>query len=126
VPPGHPARLNKESLKTVHRSKPFQPPTGAEAAQKQAEQQANTYARRDSGVSDEVWEQLRRDRRAEQEREAEYQELLKAKQKASEEEREKIVKWLLEERRRKAEAEMRKKLEMMGVCPVGYPMDQAG
>lgn len=50
----------------------IQPSAGAEAAQKKSEQPANTYARRDSGVSDEVWEQLQRDRRAEQEGEVEY------------------------------------------------------
>lgn len=98
-----------------------QPSAEAEPVQKQPEQPSNTFAQRDAGVSDEVWEQLQQDRKAEQEREAEYQQLLKEKEKASEEQREKIVKRLLEEeRRRKAEAEMRKKLEMMGVCPVGY------
>ena len=76
---------------------------------------------RDAGVSDEVWEQLQRDKRAEQEREDEYQRLLEERKRASEAERDEIVKRLVEEeRRRKEEAAIRLKLEQMGVCPVGY------
>ena len=48
------------------------PEQATEAAKNQAEQAENTPARRDAGVSDEVWEQLQRDQRAEQEREDEY------------------------------------------------------
>ncbi|KAH9905797.1 hypothetical protein F4778DRAFT_679685 [Xylariomycetidae sp. FL2044] len=78
-------------------------------------------AQRDAGVSDAVWEQLQRDRRAEREREDEYQQLLEAREKASAAERDRIVLRLLEEeRRRKEEAEMRSKLAQMGVCPVGF------
>jgi hypothetical protein len=55
-----------------------QPPIKAEAAQKQPEQPANIYPRRDAGANDRVWEQVERDRRAEQDREEEYQQLLKA------------------------------------------------
>ena len=78
-------------------------------------------AQRDAGVSDAVWEQLQRDRKAEQEREDEYQRLLQASRKASEAEREKIVKRLLEEeRRRKEEEKLRQKLAMNGLCPMGY------
>lgn len=76
---------------------------------------------RDAGVSDEVWEQLQQDKRAEQEREDEYQRLLEERKRASEAERDELVKRLVEEeRRRKEEAAIRLKLEQMGVCPVGY------
>lgn len=76
---------------------------------------------RDAGVSDEVWEQLQQDKRAEREREDECQRLLEERKRASEAERDKIVKRLVEEeRRRKEEEAMRLKLEQMGVCPVGY------
>ncbi|KAK0634459.1 P-loop containing nucleoside triphosphate hydrolase protein [Bombardia bombarda] len=79
-------------------------------------------AMRDAGVSDAVWEQLQRDRQAEQEREEEYQRLLEEKKNAATDAaREKIVKRLLEEeRRRKEEEAKRKKLAAMGACPVGY------
>lgn len=76
---------------------------------------------RDAGVSDEVWEQLQRDKQAEQQREQEYQDLLKAQRTATDEARERIVKTLLEEdERRRKEEEARKRLQAMGACPVGY------
>jgi hypothetical protein len=93
----------------------------AEATDESSERPNVIHAQRDAGVSDEIWEQLQLDRRAEEEREEAYQQLLKAKQDASEERREIILKQLLEEeRRRKAEAEARRKLEKMGVCPAGF------
>ncbi|KAM3565705.1 hypothetical protein MY1884_000014 [Beauveria asiatica] len=77
---------------------------------------------RDVGVSDEIWEQLQLDAQAEQQREVEYQAKLRAKNEAADEAlRERIVKALIEEEeRRQREAEMKKKLEMEGRCPVGY------
>lgn len=79
-------------------------------------------AMRDAGVSDEVWEQLQRDQVAEERREQEYQDLLKSQRTASDEARKQIVQRLLEEEeRRRKEEEARKKLEALGVCPVGYP-----
>jgi SpoVK/Ycf46/Vps4 family AAA+-type ATPase len=78
-------------------------------------------APRDAGVSDEVWEQLQKDKQAERDREEEFQRLKKAKDTASGAARDKILKQLLEEEdRRKREEEMQKKLEVMGVCPMGY------
>jgi len=78
-------------------------------------------AKRDAGVSDAVWEQLQRDREAQEEREEEYRRLKEAARKATDAAREAIVKRLLEEEaRRKREEEARKKLKEMGVCPVGY------
>jgi SpoVK/Ycf46/Vps4 family AAA+-type ATPase len=78
-------------------------------------------ARRDAGVSDEVWEQLQKDVQAAQEREKEYQRLRQEARTASDADRDEIVRRLLEEeRRRKEEAEKQKKLKEMGVCPVGY------
>lgn len=76
---------------------------------------------RDVGVTDEVWDQLQRDREAEEQQEKEYQDLLEAQQTAREEDRLRIVKRLLEEEeRRRKEAEARKKLEACGMCPAGY------
>ncbi|KAF1739382.1 Stage V sporulation protein K [Beauveria bassiana] len=77
---------------------------------------------RDMDVSDEIWEQLQLDAQAEQQREVEYQAKLRAKNEAADEAlRERIVKELIEEEeRRQKEAEMKKKLEMEGRCPVGY------
>ncbi|KAK0705676.1 P-loop containing nucleoside triphosphate hydrolase protein [Lasiosphaeris hirsuta] len=76
---------------------------------------------RDAGVSDEVWAQLQRDRKAEQAREREYRRLKEEARKASGAARDTIVKRLLEEeRRRREEEEMRKKLAEMGCCPAGY------
>ncbi|RYP89995.1 hypothetical protein DL770_003898 [Monosporascus sp. CRB-9-2] len=107
-----------------------EPPDGPEAPapetqtvkqESKVEQPSGHQCLRDAGVSDAVWEQLQRDRQAEQEREDEYQRLLEAKNNATEAEREKIVKRLLEEeRRREQEAEMRRKLAQMGVCPAGF------
>ncbi|PSR97392.1 P-loop containing nucleoside triphosphate hydrolase protein [Coniella lustricola] len=76
---------------------------------------------RDAGVSDAVWEQLQKDKIVEQEREEEYQQLLKAQRDAREEDRQKIVDRLLEdEARRQKEAEARAKLAAMRACPAGY------
>ncbi|RYP20847.1 hypothetical protein DL765_002581 [Monosporascus sp. GIB2] len=97
------------------------PETQTVKQERKVEQPSTHQGVRDAGVSDAVWEQLQRDREAEQEREDEYQRLLEAKDRATEAKREEIVKRLLEEeRRREQEAEMRKKLAQMGVCPVGY------
>ncbi|KAK4163750.1 putative AAA family ATPase [Cladorrhinum sp. PSN259] len=76
---------------------------------------------RDAGVSDEVWEQLKRDRQAEIDREEEYKMLLKEKDNATDAMREKIFKKIQEEEaRRKKEEAIKKKLMAMGRCPVGY------
>ncbi len=77
---------------------------------------------RDVGVSDAVWEQLQRDRRAEEEREEQFRELQRtAREAATAAARAKIVKRLLEEEsKRKLEEEVRKKLKALGVCPAGF------
>lgn len=99
-----------------------QDPRTKPATTTQAAKPSRREATRDAGVSDEVWEQLQRDKQAEEQREQEYQDLLKAQQTASDEAREAIVKKLLEqEERRRKEEEARKKLVTMGVCPVGFP-----
>lgn len=114
----------KQSAETHDPASPEeeQNPRTKPATTTRAAKPSRREATRDAGVSDEVWEQLQRDKQAEEQREQEYQDLLKAQRTASDEAREAIVKKLLEEeeRRRKAE-EARKKLEMMGVCPVGFP-----
>ncbi|KAK3680858.1 P-loop containing nucleoside triphosphate hydrolase protein [Podospora appendiculata] len=77
-------------------------------------------AQRDVGVSDEVWAQLQRDRKAEEDREDEYRRLVEECKRATAAAREKIVKRLVEEeRRRKEEARKREKLALMGACPAG-------
>lgn len=82
---------------------------------------------RDAGVSDEVWNQLQKDREAEEQREQEYQDLLRA-QRTARENRQGILKRLLEEEERKRkEEEARRKLEISGMCPMGYQwIKQAG
>ncbi|KAG5917771.1 hypothetical protein E4U42_007121 [Claviceps africana] len=77
---------------------------------------------RDAGVSDEVWIQLQQDAEAEARRREEYEtKKLQAKSTTDETLHESIIKELIEEEeRRKKEAEMKKKLEKQGRCPVGY------
>ncbi|KAK1981578.1 ATPase [Colletotrichum cereale] len=76
---------------------------------------------RDAGVSDEVWEQLEKDKEAEEAREAKYRAMVETKRKAVGAAREAILKELVEEEeRRKEEEEQRKKAAMMGRCPMGY------
>jgi SpoVK/Ycf46/Vps4 family AAA+-type ATPase len=96
-------------------------PAALEPEKPRLQTRSRQDAQRDAGVSDEVWEQLQKDRAAEEAREAEYQTMLKARDTAGEEAREKIVKRLLEEEeRRRQEAEMRRKLAAAGVCPAGF------
>ncbi|TQN71839.1 Stage V sporulation protein K, partial [Colletotrichum shisoi] len=76
---------------------------------------------RDAGVSDEVWEQLERDKKAQEERDAKYRALLETKRKAVGAAREAILKELIEEEERlKKEDEQRKKAAKTGRCPMGY------
>ncbi|KAG9247288.1 P-loop containing nucleoside triphosphate hydrolase protein [Calycina marina] len=76
---------------------------------------------RDAGVIDEVWEQLQRYQEAAIQEEEEYRALLKVRDDADDAERDHIVKRLIEEEaRRKKEAELKKKLAIMGKCPVGF------
>ncbi|KAK1708568.1 ATPase [Colletotrichum lupini] len=78
-------------------------------------------AKRDAGVSDEVWEQLERDKRAQEEKDAKYREMLEKKRKAVGAARDAILKELIEEEeRRKKEEEQRKKAAMMGRCPMNF------
>ncbi|KAK7753526.1 hypothetical protein SLS62_004601 [Diatrype stigma] len=87
--------------------------------------QSSDEAKRDAGVSDAIWEQLRKDKQAEQDREDEYRRLLEEKNKATDAARDRIIKKILEEeRRREEEAAMQKKLQEMGACPVGYHVSQ--
>ena len=72
-------------------------------------------------MSDEVWEQLQQDRKAQEVRDNEHRRLKEEAEKASETAREKIVQRLLEEeRKRKEELEKQKKLASSGLCPMGY------
>lgn len=76
---------------------------------------------RDAGVSDEVWEQLEKDKAAQAKRDDDYRKLKESYKRASDEARERLVKILLEEEdQRRKEAEARKKLAEMGKCPAGF------
>lgn len=78
-------------------------------------------AQRDAGVSDEIWEQLQRDHKAEEKLEEEHRRLVESGKKATGEARERIVKRLVEEEaRRRRQAEQRERLEASGLCPAGY------
>ncbi|KAM0385686.1 hypothetical protein ACHAPZ_000804 [Fusarium culmorum] len=83
---------------------------------------------RDAGVSDEVWEQLQKDREKEERDNEALRRLKKAQRTASEADREKLVREILVEEKKRKEIEARKaKLMHMGVCPVGYQwIKQAG
>ncbi|KAK2597595.1 hypothetical protein N8I77_012373 [Diaporthe amygdali] len=123
--PGFKTKTTTKQSFTSH--EPNAPEEGEEPRKKgklpnEAVKPSRREATRDAGVSDEVWEQLQRDKQAEEQREQEYQDLLKAQRTASDEAREQIVRKLLEEEeRRRKEEEAREKLETMGVCPVGFP-----
>lgn len=109
-----PSEEKEEQAQTTPAENPVENPRGQGAT-------------RDAGVSDEVWEQLQRDRVAEEQREQEYQDLLAAQRTATDAAREEIVKRLLaEEERRKKEEEARKKLAAMGACPAGYSWIKQG
>ncbi|CCC05206.1 unnamed protein product [Sordaria macrospora k-hell] len=96
-------------------------PAPVETRKQTADSNSKYAAQRDAGVSDAVWEQLQRDRKAEEEQEEEYERLKEEAKKASDAARDKIVKRLLEEEaRRKREQEMQMKLKMMGACPMGF------
>ncbi|KAF5703877.1 NFX1-type zinc finger-containing protein [Fusarium mundagurra] len=76
---------------------------------------------RDAGVSDEVWEQLQRDKEQEAKDEEEFRRLKKAQQNASDADREKLVRKILAEEEKRKKIEARKaKLMKMGVCPAGF------
>ena len=101
---------------------PVTPPGGDADAQDAKEVPTKSDdALRDAGVSDEVWEQLQRDREVQEKQEKEYQRLKEEAERASEAAREVIVKRLLEEdKKREEEMERRKKLKASGCCPMGY------
>jgi hypothetical protein len=76
---------------------------------------------RDAGVSDEVWEQLQRDKEQEAKDEEEFRRLKKAQRNASEADREKLVRKILAEEEKRKKIEARKaKLMKMGACPAGF------
>ena len=77
---------------------------------------------RDAGVSDEVWEQLQEDARAEGQKDSEYRAKLKARADTEDADlRMKILQELIEEeKQRKKKAEIKARLEKSGRCPMGY------
>uniref|UniRef100_A0A8H7N5S2 AAA+ ATPase domain-containing protein n=1 Tax=Bionectria ochroleuca TaxID=29856 RepID=A0A8H7N5S2_BIOOC len=82
---------------------------------------ASSKCLRDVGVSDEVWEQLEKDKAAEAEAEAKFRKLKKEQKTCSDERREEIIRQVVqeEEKRRKIAAE-KARIERMGCCPVGF------
>ncbi|KAM0354342.1 hypothetical protein ACHAPU_001386 [Fusarium lateritium] len=76
---------------------------------------------RDAGVSDEVWEQLQKDKEKEARDEEELRRLKKSQRNANDADRERIVREIVarEEERKKIE-EQKKKLMTLGMCPVGF------
>ncbi|KAK6193303.1 hypothetical protein LQW54_012604 [Pestalotiopsis sp. IQ-011] len=102
-----------------------EPSDDADDAQKSTNRQVpvvnGRQARRDAGVSDEVWDQLQRDAQAARERVEEIEKLRRESETASEARRDQIVKRLLDEERRQAEELAKQKaLKQRGVCPMGY------
>ncbi|KAF4954475.1 hypothetical protein FGADI_5254 [Fusarium gaditjirri] len=76
---------------------------------------------RDAGVSDEVWEQLQKDKEQEAKDEEEFRRLKKAQQNAKDADREKLVRRILAEEEKRKKIEARKaKLMKMGICPMGF------
>lgn len=121
------ARVIEEVFSEEEDDKPAPPPF--ELQEQAVDTSDSRYAaKRDAGVSDEVWEQLQRDRQVEKEKEDEYRKLKEAAKKAKDAARDKILKRLLEEeRKRKEEEAIKMKLEKMGICPAGFQwIKQAG
>ena len=117
----HAAQTVNKVKEMVEDQLPKEPEALSERKKKSEDMREIKEVQRDVGVSDEVWEQLQKDKQAEREREKEFLQLQKAKHTASAEARDEILRRLLEEeRRRKQEEEMRRKLETMGFCPMGY------
>ncbi|GKU13637.1 unnamed protein product, partial [Fusarium langsethiae] len=76
---------------------------------------------RDAGVSDQVWEQLQKDKNKELQEKKELSRLKKAQQDARDADRERLVRQILAEEEKRKQIEARKaKLMHKGVCPVGY------
>ena len=76
---------------------------------------------RDAGVSDEVWEQLQKDKKKESQDKKDLERLKKAQKDASDAYRERLVRQILAvENERKKIEKAKAKLKEMGVCPVGY------
>ncbi|CAH0038913.1 unnamed protein product [Clonostachys rhizophaga] len=95
--------------------------TSEEASDTEGGNCASSKCLRDVGVSDEVWEQLEKDKAAEAEAEAKFQKLKKEQKTCSDERREEIIRQVIqeEEKRRKIAAE-KARIERMGCCPVGF------
>ncbi|KAF4986972.1 hypothetical protein FGRMN_10595 [Fusarium graminum] len=76
---------------------------------------------RDAGVSDEVWEQLQKDKEKEARDDEELRRLKKSQQNAKDADRKRILREILakEEVRKKVE-EQKKKLMALGICPMGF------
>lgn len=114
-PTGHRTQVNHETIQTVEDT-----PSSSDKEDEDRSYKGKVTIR-DVGVSDEVWEQLEVDKKAQEASNARYQALIKAKNESKGAAREKIIKELIEEEeRREREEKQRKKAEMMGRCPAGF------
>jgi hypothetical protein len=76
---------------------------------------------RDAGVSDEVWEQLQRDKEKEDRDDEELRRLKQAQRTAMDADRERLMREILaEEDKRKKMEEAKSKLKNIGICPAGF------
>jgi hypothetical protein len=100
TPPQGAANTNKQ--KDKHKPTESKPETDAEPGAEPEDPLDSIFnAQRDPGVSDEVWEQLERDKHAMVAKEREFRRLQ-------------------EEKRQYEEMERQKKLKVMGPCPMGF------
>ncbi|UPL02680.1 hypothetical protein LCI18_013614 [Fusarium solani-melongenae] len=87
----------------------------------------NPKSIRDPGVSDEVWEQLQRDKEKEAQEAKELHRLKKAQKDASDADRERLVREILAEEDRRKQIEAKKaKLQRIGICPAGFQWIKQG
>lgn len=140
------------NIQTAQNDAPAPPPDQEPrtSGKQQAKPDPSQDAQRDAGVSDEVWEQLEKDKAAEIAQEEEIQALIKAREAATEAARDLVIQGLLvkeeeerrrheeerrrqealreqilkqlqeKEERRKQQAAMKQKLAATGLCPMGY------
>ncbi|KAH6889821.1 P-loop containing nucleoside triphosphate hydrolase protein [Thelonectria olida] len=98
-----------------------QNPNGKSPDSPKADKKPQKHPVRDAGVSDDVWEQLQRDREREEKEKAEHDKLLEAEKNARDAERERLVKQIIAEEEHKKKIEQHKaRLMKSGCCPRGY------
>ncbi|KAL8391929.1 hypothetical protein RB599_004739 [Gaeumannomyces hyphopodioides] len=156
--PTAPSVTTETATATITAARPASPEAAPPPPPPPPEAKKKPAATRDAGVSDAVWEQLERDKKAARDREAAYSRIVKEAEDAEEqarerrreamarrlvgedderraearrleEERQALVRRLLKEaeEERRREAEVQRRLQMIGKCPVGFAwIKQAG